>query len=253
MTRLSPLLATLTVAILAFPTKADALGPVDIEVGARAGLATSPLGPLGFGIGGRGGISILGLYAGIDVIDYLGATAECGGCSSPPGQIVKQSRSALLYGFEAGYNLKFYLVTIRPQFGFGNFPFVERVWRPHSRPRRHLELYLPRAGRRRAGFPRSALRRCRRRRATSAHGAGLRVDGPRPAWCHLLTGATRRRYIRSASEHDCLDFLSDRGGIFTMSQLRLFNAEPDSHKTSVRIARATPGDDAIRSVKAPRR
>jgi hypothetical protein len=123
MARISLVLARagLTVAILAFPTRADALGPVDIEIGARAGLATSPLGPLGFGIGGRGGVSILGLYAGIDVIDYLGATAECGGCSSPPGQIVKQSRSALLYGFEAGYNLKFSLVTIRPRVGLGNF------------------------------------------------------------------------------------------------------------------------------------
>jgi hypothetical protein len=123
MTRLSLLLATagLTVAILAFPAKADALGPVDIEIGARAGVATGPLGPLGFGIGGRGGASILGLYAGIDVIDYLGATAVCDSCSSPPGQIVKQSRSALLYGFEAGYNFKFSLVTIRPQLGLGNF------------------------------------------------------------------------------------------------------------------------------------
>lgn len=124
MARLSLLLATLglTVAILAFPVKANALGPVDIEIGARAGTATGTFGPLGFGIGGRGGASILGLYAGIDVIDYLGATAECGGCSWPAGaQPVKQSRSALLYGFEAGYNLKFSLVTIRPQVGLGNF------------------------------------------------------------------------------------------------------------------------------------
>jgi hypothetical protein len=123
MARLSLLLATagLTVAILAFPTQADALGPVDIEIGARAGVATGPLGPLGFGIGGRGGASILGFYAGINVIDYLGATGECGGCSSPPGTSVKQSRSALLYGLEAGYNFKFSLVTIRPQLGFGNF------------------------------------------------------------------------------------------------------------------------------------
>jgi hypothetical protein len=188
MARLSLLLATagLTIATLGFPTKADALGPVDIEVGARAGLATSPLGPLGFGIGGRGGVSILGLYAGIDVLDYLGATAECESCSSPPGQIVKQSRSALLYGFEAGYNLKVSLVTIRPQLGFGQSSFVERVWRPHAGPRRHLELFLPRARRRRARFTRSALRRRRRRRAPPAHGAGHPVVGPRPDRCHIL-------------------------------------------------------------------
>jgi hypothetical protein len=122
MKRISFLLLTagLTVAILAFPVTADALGPVDIEIGARAGIATGPLGPLGFGIGGRGGVSIRGFYAGVDVIDYLGATADCGSCSSPPGQIVKQRRSALLYGFEAGYGFKFSLVTIRPQLGLGN-------------------------------------------------------------------------------------------------------------------------------------
>jgi hypothetical protein len=123
MNRLSFLLATagLTVALLAFPKKAHALGPVDIEIGAKGGIATGPLGPLGFGIGGRGGVSILGLYAGVDVIDYLGATSTCGSCSSPPGQTVKQSRSALLYGFEGGYSFKFSVVTIRPQLGLGNF------------------------------------------------------------------------------------------------------------------------------------
>jgi hypothetical protein len=123
MLRISRLLATagLTVAIVAFPTKADALGPVDVEIGARAGVTAGTLGPLGFGIGGRGGVSIEGLYAGIEVIDYLGATSECGGCSWPSGaQPVMQSLSALLYGFEAGYNLKASLVTIRPQLGLGN-------------------------------------------------------------------------------------------------------------------------------------
>jgi hypothetical protein len=124
MARLSLLLAAagLTVAILAFPAKADALGPVDIEIGARAGFAPGTPGPLGFGIGGRGGVAIQGLYAGIDVIDYLGATSECGGCSWPPGAApVMQSLSALLYGLEAGYNLKVSRVTIRPQLGLGNF------------------------------------------------------------------------------------------------------------------------------------
>ena len=123
MARLSLLLATagLTVATLAFPTKADALGPVDIEIAARAGVAAGTPGPLGFGIGGRGGVSIQGLYAGIDAIEYLGATAECGACSWPPGAPVMQSLSALLYGFEAGYNLKFSRVTIRPQVGMGDF------------------------------------------------------------------------------------------------------------------------------------
>jgi hypothetical protein len=136
MTRLSSFLATsgLTVAILAFPAKASALGPVDVEIGARAGVATGPLGPLGFGIGGRGGVSMLGIYAGVDVIDYLGATSTCGGCSSPPGQTVKQSRSGLLYGFEGGYSFKFSLVTIRPQLGVGNLHFSNAAGDPTPGP-----------------------------------------------------------------------------------------------------------------------
>jgi hypothetical protein len=112
----------LFVGILAFPTRADALGPVDIEIGALAGTAAGTFGPLGFGIGGRGGVSIGGLYAGVDVIDYLGATSTCGGCSEPAGaQALQQSRSALLYGFQGGYNFRFSAVTIRPQLGLGNF------------------------------------------------------------------------------------------------------------------------------------
>ena len=140
MARLSLLLATagLTVAILAFPTKADALGPVDIEIGARAGGVAGPVAPLGFGIGGRGGVSILGLYAGIDVIDYLGATGPCGSCSSPAGDgapvVVKQSRSALLYGFEAGYSLKISIVTIRPQLGLGNLRLSSAYGAPTPGP-----------------------------------------------------------------------------------------------------------------------
>ncbi|HXX66927.1 MAG TPA: hypothetical protein VEK07_07085 [Polyangiaceae bacterium] len=124
MARLSLLLATasLTIAILAFPAKAGALGPVDIEIGARAGIATNAVAPLGFGIGGRGGVSIRDLYAGIDVIEYLGGTSTCEGCTEPSGAPpIRQSQSALLYGFEAGYNFKFSLVTIRPQLGLGDF------------------------------------------------------------------------------------------------------------------------------------
>ena len=134
--------AVLFVGVLAFPTKAEALGPADIEIGARAGAAPlGPLGPLGFGIGGRGGVSILGFYAGIDVIDYLGATSTCGGCSMPgplPGQMpggqLQQRRSALLYGFEAGYNFKVSLVTIRPQLGLGNARLSNAAGNPPPSP-----------------------------------------------------------------------------------------------------------------------
>jgi hypothetical protein len=124
MPRLSLRLATagFAIAVVAFPAKADAIGPVDIEVAARAGTAISNLGPLGFGIGGRGGVSVLGLYVGVDIIDYLGATSQCDSCSAPAGvPLPKRSQSALLYGFEAGYSFRISLVTIRPQLGLGDF------------------------------------------------------------------------------------------------------------------------------------
>ena len=145
MARLSVLLATagLTVSILAFSTKADALGPVDVEISARAGVAAGNIGPLGFGIGGRGGVSIMGFYAGIEVIDYLGATGECGGCSWPGGaQPVMQSQSALLYGFEAGYNFKFSPVTIRPQLGLGNFRLSSAYGSPAPGPVSDISNYV---------------------------------------------------------------------------------------------------------------
>jgi len=129
MARLSLATAGLNVAILALPAKADALGPVDIEIGARAGVAGPHVPPLlGFGIGGRGGVSFIsGLYAGIDIIDYLGGAAPCGSCKQGPGGpgvVGAPQSAALLYGFEAGYNLKVSLVTIRPQFGVGRFSLV---------------------------------------------------------------------------------------------------------------------------------
>jgi hypothetical protein len=123
MRRLSLRLAAagLTAAVLAFPAKAGA-EPIDIEIAARAGTAVSNLGPLGFGIGGRGGVSIQGVYAGVDFIDYLGATSTCDSCSAPAGAALpKRSQSALLYGFEVGYGFNLSLVTIRPQLGLGNF------------------------------------------------------------------------------------------------------------------------------------
>ncbi len=144
----SLLLATagLAVAILAFPGEANALGPVDIEIGAKAGVATGPLGPLGFGVGGRGGVSVQGLYAGIDFIDYLGATGPCGSCPAPAasstGGGLMQTRSGLLYGFEAGYNFKFFPVTIRPQLGLGNFRFSNAAGTPPGPGDVSNSLYL---------------------------------------------------------------------------------------------------------------
>lgn len=134
--RISSFLATasLIASILALPTKAHALGPVDIEVGAKVGGAFGPIPPLGVGLGGRAGVSFRSLYAGVDIIDYLRTTGDCGSCPSPPGQTVKQSRSALLYGLEGGYNWKISIVTIRPQLGLGNFRVTSAYGAPTPGP-----------------------------------------------------------------------------------------------------------------------
>src|SRR5271168_359202 len=89
---------------------AHALGPIDLEIGAKAGIATSPVSgggpnPLGVGVGGRAGISILGFYGGGNLMYYFGANSE----------------HALLYGVEGGYgfSLPAVPITIRPQLGLG--------------------------------------------------------------------------------------------------------------------------------------
>ncbi len=109
--------AATVVAALAVPRTAHALGPVDLEIAARAGYATSPdssfaANPLGLGFGGRAGISILGIYGGISGMYYLGGSQSVGP--------VSVSYSTVMYGGEVGYTLPIPVVKIRPQVGFGN-------------------------------------------------------------------------------------------------------------------------------------
>jgi hypothetical protein len=98
--------------------QAHALGPVDIEVGAKVGYGTSPGGssinPLGFGIGGRAGVQLFGIYAGGNIIRYIGSGDGLG------GQLY-----ALQYGGEIGYGFKISILTIRPQIGLGNITFSD--------------------------------------------------------------------------------------------------------------------------------
>ena len=61
----------------------------------------------------------------------------------PPGaQPVQQSRSALLYGFEAGYNFKFSRVTIRPQLGLGDFRLSSAYGDPTPGPVSDVSNYF---------------------------------------------------------------------------------------------------------------
>jgi hypothetical protein len=107
-----------TLAIALSSKEAHALGPVDIEVGAKVGAATNPgagwqLNPLGFGAGGRVGVSIFGIYGGLNLIDYIGNNAGI------------NSAHALEFGGELGYSIKISVLTIRPQVGFGNITFSD--------------------------------------------------------------------------------------------------------------------------------
>src|SRR5271167_4825380 len=68
-------------ATLAVERDAHALGPIDLEVGAKVGGATNPLSgngvpnPLGVGLGGRAGIAFLGgIYLGGNIMYYLGSS-----------------------------------------------------------------------------------------------------------------------------------------------------------------------------------
>ena len=116
MTRLPLLFTSVATALAAFSytSSAHALGPIDLEIGARVGYATNPdssfqANPLGFGLGGRAGVSFFGIYGGISGMYYLGG-------STPQGISLHTG----MYGLEAGYTLPIRVVKIRPQLGVGN-------------------------------------------------------------------------------------------------------------------------------------
>ncbi|HEY4015046.1 MAG TPA: hypothetical protein VGM06_17000 [Polyangiaceae bacterium] len=115
-----------------FARSAWAVGPVDIEVAARVGGASSPIkddvnggtGALGFGLGGRAGVSIFGIYGGVSAMYYLGGSntesvAPSSAVFAPPGPI--ESESGWLYGFEGGYSFRLQILTLRPTVQIGSY------------------------------------------------------------------------------------------------------------------------------------
>jgi hypothetical protein len=123
-------------ATFAMTSNAHALGPIDIEVGAKAGIATnpdsssatingssvSPPNPLGFGLGARGGVAFLGFYGGVQLMYYFGSSQDFGGA----GQSLSVKEHTFMYGLELGYGITLLdLLTIRPQVGIGNATFSE--------------------------------------------------------------------------------------------------------------------------------
>jgi hypothetical protein len=119
-------------------SRALALGPVDIEIGAKLGYAdggNADLGanPLGLAVGGRGGEVFSGLYGGIDAMYYTGGTPSpppCVGtaCAAP----AVPSFHAFAIGIEVGYGLKLSILTIRPQLGLGNITFTAAFGTPND-------------------------------------------------------------------------------------------------------------------------
>jgi hypothetical protein len=123
-------------ATFAMTRNAHALGPVDLEVGAKVGFGTNPvsnsnggssLNPLGFGLGARAGVSFLGFYGGAQLMYYFGGSQDLSvpgvsaGGISVPGQSASVSVHTLMYGVEAGYGITLIdILTIRPQIGIGN-------------------------------------------------------------------------------------------------------------------------------------
>jgi hypothetical protein len=114
------------VGTFAMTRNAHALGPIDVEIGAKAGVATTPIkdsgfpNPLGFGIGARGGVAFLGFYGGVQLMYYFGGSDEVGAGD----QSFKVSLHTFMYGVEAGYGFTLLdILTIRPQVGVGNATF----------------------------------------------------------------------------------------------------------------------------------
>ena len=104
-------------------TEAHALGPIEVELGARLGYATNPdsniSNPLGTDIGLRGGLELFHkLYLGGNVQYYFGSSVDTP--LSGPGTDGTVSTHTFLLGFEAGYSIHVSLLTIRPQLGIGD-------------------------------------------------------------------------------------------------------------------------------------
>jgi hypothetical protein len=119
--------SVLGLSILGVTRDAHALGPVDIEVGAKVGYGTNPLSgngvlnPLGFGVGGRAGLAFLGgIYLGGNIMYYLGGSENLP-TSATSTSTTSVTGSTLMYGGELGYGFKLLdLLTIRPQVGVGS-------------------------------------------------------------------------------------------------------------------------------------
>ncbi len=110
--------AALGVGTAGFTRDALALGPLDVELGAKVGGGGAPFSgqpnPLGFGVGGRAGVAFTGWYGGLSFLYYVGESGTV--------RAVTASEHSFLYGVEGGYGLSLLgLLTLRGLVGIGNF------------------------------------------------------------------------------------------------------------------------------------
>lgn len=116
------LVATLAVGAVWIPREAFALGPVDLEIAAQVGGGTSTVGSgpnaLGLGLGGRAGIDVFGIYAGVAAMYYIG---DGGNIADNNGNLVHTYASSSVVGLEGGYNISLGPLTLRPQLGLGYY------------------------------------------------------------------------------------------------------------------------------------
>jgi hypothetical protein len=130
-------------AVVCTANDARALGPLDLEVGLKGGVGSNPdsaggaPNPLGVGLGGRAGVSIFGLYGGIQAMYYLGGS---GNLALPTAGSGSGSLHSTLYGVEAGYGFKLAILTIRPQIGLGNYTLTTSADGSPSSSQSHLYL-----------------------------------------------------------------------------------------------------------------
>jgi hypothetical protein len=122
---LGPALAANVGVLLLVSPDAFALGPVGLEVGAKVGAgiplnngsAPNLVPAMGFGVGGRVGVTLFDVYAGFSGVYYFGDTKNL----SENGLHYSASAHTLMLGAELGYNIKLPgLLTLRPQLGLGN-------------------------------------------------------------------------------------------------------------------------------------
>ncbi len=105
---------------------AHALGPVDVEAAAIGGYGTNSLNAE---LGGRAGVSIFGIYAGVRGEYFTGTT-------SPATEVLHaDTYHQYALGGEVGYGFKIGLVpgtdlVIRPLVGFGYANYSDRIQYP---------------------------------------------------------------------------------------------------------------------------